>query len=77
MDCGGVLGVLCATAQTAESSKIAVIKEVFLIASSWLVGLIAPTLRLNRSGVKDLECEAVRWFACFVGESKAAEITNL
>jgi hypothetical protein len=39
--------VLCATAQTAESSKIAVIKEVFLIASSWLVGLIAPTLRLK------------------------------
>ena len=35
------LGVVCATAQAVESSKIAVIKKVFLIVtSSWIFGLI-------------------------------------
>jgi hypothetical protein len=34
-DCGEELGDVCATAQTADSNKIAVIKVVFLITSSW------------------------------------------
>jgi hypothetical protein len=34
-DCGEELGDVCATAQTADNNKIAVIKDVFLITSSW------------------------------------------
>jgi len=40
VDCGELLGEVCATAQTADNNRIAVIKDVFLIVrSSWLFGL--------------------------------------
>ena len=40
VDCGELLGEVCATAQTADNNRIAVIKDVFLIVrSSWFIGL--------------------------------------
>jgi hypothetical protein len=42
VDCGELLGEVCATAQTADNNRIAVIKDVFLIVrSSWLFGLLS------------------------------------
>lgn len=46
VDCGELLGEVCATAQTADNNRIAVIKDVFLIVrSSWLIGLFVLSLR--------------------------------
>jgi len=42
VDCGELLGEVCATAQTADNNRIAVIKDVFLIVrSSWLLAFLS------------------------------------
>ena len=51
-----LLGEVCATAQTADNNRIAVIKDVFLMyVSSWFLGLRDSGLEKSGSSAKDLD----------------------
>jgi hypothetical protein len=54
-----MLGDVCATAQTAESIRIAVIKKVFFIyiLLDFSASILVPAARLSGSSVKNLEYE--------------------
>jgi hypothetical protein len=74
VDCGELLGEVCATAQTADNNRIAVIKDVFLIVrSSWLIGLFCLEPEKSRSSAKDLDHAFIRKFASFVSRRERNE----
>ena len=51
-----LLGEVCATAQTADNNRIAVIKDVFLMyVSSWFLGLRDSGLEKSGSSAKNLD----------------------
>jgi hypothetical protein len=54
-----MLGDVCATAQTAESIRIAVIKKVFFIyiLLDFSASILVPAARLSGSSAKNLEYE--------------------
>ena len=57
-------GEVCATAQTADNNRIAVIKDVFLMyVSSWFLGLRDSGLEKSGSSAKDLDHLRTRRFA--------------
>ena len=74
-----LLGEVCATAQTADNNRIAVIKDVFLMyVSSWFLGLRDSGLEKSGSGAKDLDNAFTCKFASFgVWEGKKRELRNL
>jgi hypothetical protein len=64
-----LLGEVCATAQTADNNRIAVIKDVFLMyVSSWFLGLRDSGLEKSGSSAKDLDHLFNRGFASLGGE---------
>ena len=63
VDCGE-LGEVCATAQAADSNRIAVIRNVFLIyVPPGIFGLLNSGLEKSKSSAKDLDNGATRRFA--------------
>jgi len=63
VDCGE-LGEVCATAQTADSNKMAVIKDVFLMyVPPGMFGLPDSGLEKNGSGARELDHASTRGFA--------------
>ena len=79
VDCGELLGEVCATAQTADNNRIAVIKDVFLMyVPPGLFGLRDSGLEKSGSGAKDLDNAFTCKFASFgVWEGKKRELRNL
>jgi hypothetical protein len=71
-----LLGEVCATAQTADNNRIAVIKNVFLMyVSSWFLGLRDFGLEKSGSSAKDLDHLFKRRFASVgSGEIKKREL---
>jgi hypothetical protein len=67
VDCGELLGEVCATAQTADNNRIAVIKDVFLMyVPPGFIGLyLFFSLEKSRSSAKDLDHVVTRKFASF------------
>jgi len=64
VDCGELLGEVCATAQTADNNRIAVIKDVFLMyVPPGMFGLPDSGLEKNGSGAKDLDHACIWGFA--------------
>ena len=68
-----LLGEVCATAQTADNNRIAVIKAVFLMyVSSWFLGLRDSGLEKSGSSAKDLD----HLFTCRFASVGSGEIKN-
>jgi hypothetical protein len=66
VDCGELLGEVCATAQTADNNRIAVIKDVFLMyVPPGKFGLRDSGLEKSGSSAKDLDHTLNRRFASF------------
>jgi hypothetical protein len=78
VDCGELLGEVCATAQTADNNRIAVIKDVFLMyVPPGLFGLRDFGLEKSGSSAKDLDHLFTRGFASFGSqEGKKRELRN-
>ena len=79
VDCGELLGDVCATAQTADNNRIAVIKDVFLMyVPPGLFGLRDSGLEKSGSSAKDLDHLFTCRFASFgTQEGKKRELRNL
>ena len=66
-----LLGEVCATAQTADNNRIAVIKDVFLMyVSSWFLGLRDSGLEKSGSSANDLDHLFNRRFASVVNQDQ-------
>ena len=78
-DCGELLGEVCATAQTADNNRIAVIKDVFLMyVPPGLFGLRDSGLEKSGSSARDLDHALTCKFASFgISEGKKRELRNL
>lgn len=63
VDCGELPGEVCATAQTADNNRIAVIKDVFLMYVPPGFGLFRYGPAKNKSGARDLDHRSIRRFA--------------
>jgi len=64
-----LLGEVCATAQTADNNRIAVIKDAFLMyVSSWFLGLRDSGLEKSGSSAKDLDHLSTCRFASVGGK---------
>jgi hypothetical protein len=74
VDCGELPGEVCATAQTADNNRIAVIKDIFLIyVPPGLFGLRDSGLEKSGSSAKDLDRLFTRGFASFAFRTKRNE----
>jgi hypothetical protein len=74
VDCGELPGEVCATAQTADNNRIAVIKDIFLMyVPPGLFGLRDSGLEKSGSSAKDLDHLFTRGFASFAFRTKRNE----